>query len=83
MMDEAESSIQTAHPGATIVRHSIMTTLTRPTYTFDGTNYNSWSTTFMEFLSAHRLRHHLTNPPPAESDLSYSEWSYLESAVGT
>ena len=60
-----------------------MTALTRPTYIFDSTNYSSWSTAFMEFLNAHRLRHHLTDLPPAESDPSYAEWSYLELAVCT
>ena len=63
-MDEAESSVQTAHLGAPIVRHSIMIVHTRPTYTFDGTHYSSWSIVFMKFLNAHRLRHHLTDPPP-------------------
>ena len=83
MTDEAESSIKTAPLGAPVVWHSIMTALTRSSYTFDGTNYSSWSTTFMEFLNAHRLRHHLTDLPPAESDPSYAEWSYFESAVCT
>ena len=83
MTDEAESSVQMAPLGAPVVRHSIMTALTRPTYTFDGTNYSSWSTTFMEFLNAHRLWHHLMDLPTADYDPSYAEWSYLESAVCT
>ena len=35
----------------------------------------------MEFLNAHGLRHHLTDPSPKESDPEYLEWSRLESAV--
>ena len=35
----------------------------------------------MEFLNAHGLRHHLTDPSPKESDPKYLEWSRLESAV--
>ena len=65
------------------IRDSIMTALTRPAYIFDGMNYSSWSMTFLEFLNAHRLRHHLMDPPPDESDSLYAEWSYLESAVCT
>ncbi|XP_078447564.1 uncharacterized protein LOC144716315 [Wolffia australiana] len=64
-------------------KHSIVKALTHPAYTFDGTNYGSWSTAFLEFLNAHRLRHHLTDPPPKETDLTYAEWSSLESGVCT
>ena len=35
----------------------------------------------MEFLNAHGLQHHLTDPSPKESDPEYLEWSRLESAV--
>ena len=73
------SSSGAALPG----KHSIVSALTRPTYTFDGTNYGSWSTAFLEFLNAHQLQHHLTDPPPRESDPTYAEWSSLESAVCT
>ena len=83
MTDEAESSVQTTHLGALVGWHSIMTALTQPTHTFDGTNYSSWSTAFMEFLNAHHLWHHLKDLPPLESDPSYAKWSYLESAVCT
>ena len=83
MTDEAKYSIQTAHLGAPVVWRSIMTVLTLPAYTFDGKNYSSWSTAFMEFLNSHFLRHHMTDPPPAEFDPSYAEWSYLESELCT
>ncbi|XP_078447196.1 uncharacterized protein LOC144716056 [Wolffia australiana] len=65
------------HPG----KHSIVTALTRPAYVFDGSNYGPWRGAFLEFLNAHSLRHHLTDPPPEESDPEYPEWSRLESAV--
>ena len=62
-------------------KHSIVSALARPAYTFDGSNYGPWRGTFLEFLNAHGLRQHLTDPPLKESDPEYSEWSRLESAV--
>ena len=62
-------------------KHSIVSALAKPAYTFDGSNYGPWRGAFLEFLNAHGLRHHLTEPPLKESDPGYSEWSRLESAV--
>ena len=62
-------------------KHSIVSALAKPAYTFDGSNYGPWRGSFLEFLNAHGLRHHLTNPSPKESDSEYLEWSRLESAV--
>ncbi|XP_078446867.1 uncharacterized protein LOC144715762 [Wolffia australiana] len=62
-------------------KHSIVTALTKPAYVFDGSNYGPWRGAFLEFLNAHSLRHHLTDPPPKDSDPEFSEWSRLESAV--
>ena len=39
------------------------------------------SCAFLEFLNAHGLRHHLTDPSPRESDPEYLQWSRLESVV--
>src|SRR5512144_3439216 len=64
-----------------LMKHSIVSALARPAYTFDGYNYRPWRGAFREFLNAHGLRHHLTDPPLKESDPEYSEWSRLESAV--
>ena len=62
-------------------KHSIVSALAKPAYTFDGSNYGPWRCAFLEFLNAHGLRHHLTDSSPKESDPTYSEWSRLESAV--
>ena len=62
-------------------KHSIVSALAKPAYVFDGSNYGPWRGAFMEFLNAHGLRHHLTDPSPKESDPEYLEWSRLESAV--
>ena len=62
-------------------KHSIVSALAKPAYTFDGSNYGPWRGSFLEFLNAHGLRHHLTDPSPKESDPEYLEWSRLESAV--
>ena len=62
-------------------KHSIVSALAKPAYTFDGSNYGPWRCAFLEFLNAHGLRHHLTDSSPKESDPQYSEWSRLESAV--
>ena len=62
-------------------KHSIMSALAKPAYTFDGSNYGPWRCAFLEFLNAHGLRHHLTDSSPKESDPAYPEWSRLESAV--
>ena len=58
-----------------------MSALAKPAYMFDGSNYGPWRGAFVEFLNAHGLRHHLTDPSPKESDPEYLEWSRLESAV--
>ncbi|XP_078445730.1 uncharacterized protein LOC144714809 [Wolffia australiana] len=76
-VDLLSSSGPPPHPG----KHSIVTALTKPAYVFDGSNYGPWRGAFLEFLNAHSLRHHLTDPPPEESDPEYPEWSRLESAV--
>ena len=62
-------------------KHSIVSALAKPAYVFDGSNYGPWRGAFVEFLKAHGLRHHLTDPSPKESDPEYLEWSRLESAV--
>ena len=62
-------------------KHSIVSALAKPAYTFDGSNYGPWRGSFLEFLNAHGLQHHLTDPSPKESDPEYLEWSRLESAV--
>ena len=62
-------------------KHSIVSALAKPAYTFDGSNYEPWRGSFLEFLNAHGLRHNLTDPSPKESDPEYLEWSRLESAV--
>ena len=62
-------------------KHSIVSALAKPAYTFDGSNYGPWRGSFLEFLNAHGLRHHLTDSSPKESDPEYLEWSRLESAV--
>ena len=62
-------------------KHSIVSALDKPAYTFDGSNYGPWRGSFLEFLNAHGLRHHLTDPSPKESDPEYLEWSRLESVV--
>ena len=62
-------------------KHSIVSALAKPAYTFDGSNYGPWRCAFLEFLNAHGLRHHLTDPSPRESDPEYLQWSKLESAV--
>ena len=62
-------------------KHSIVSALAKPAYVFDGSNYGPWRGAFVEFLNAHGLRHHLTDPSPKESDPEYLEWSRLESAV--
>ena len=62
-------------------KHSIVSALAKPAYTFDGSNYGPWRCAFLEFLNAHGLRHHLTDSSPKESDPAYSEWSRLDSAV--
>ena len=62
-------------------KHSIVSALAKPAYTFDGSNYGPWRGSFLEFLNAHGLRHHLTDPSPKELDPEYLEWSRLESAV--
>ena len=62
-------------------KHSIVSALAKPAYIFDGSNYGPWRGSFLEFLNAHGLRHHLTDPSPKESDPEYLEWSRLESAV--
>ena len=58
-----------------------MSALAKPAYTFDGSNYGPWRGSFLEFLNAHGLRHHLTDPSPKESNPEYLEWSRLESVV--
>ena len=87
MADSSEVSSIVATPSSSgnvpSGKHSIVTALTRPKYIFDGTNYGSWSTAFLEFLNAHRLRHHLTDLLPKESNPSYVEWSSMESVVCT
>ena len=62
-------------------KHSIVSALAKPAYTFDGSNYGPWRDSFLEFLNAHGLWHHLTDPSPKESNPEYLEWSRLESAV--
>ena len=62
-------------------KHSIVSALAKRAYVFDGSNYGPWRGAFVEFLNAHGLRHHLTDPWPKESDPEYLEWSRLESAV--
>ena len=62
-------------------KHSIVSALAKPAYTFDGSNYGPWRCAFLEFLNAHGHRHHLTDSSPKESDPAYSEWSRLKSAV--
>ena len=62
-------------------KHSIVSVLAKPAYTFDGSNYGPWRCAFLEFLNAHGLRHHLSDSSPKESDPAYSKWSRLESAV--
>ena len=62
-------------------KHSIVSALAKPAYTFDGSNYGPWRCAFLEFLNAHGLRHHLTDSSLKESNPAYSEWSRLESAV--
>ena len=62
-------------------KHSIVSALAKPAYVFDRSNYGPWRGAFVEFLNAHGLRHHLTDPSSKESDPEYLEWSRLESAV--
>ena len=62
-------------------KYSIVSALAKPAYVFDGSNYGPLRGAFVEFLNAHGLRHHLTDPSPKESDPEYLEWSRLESAV--
>ena len=62
-------------------RHSIMNLLARPTYTFDGHNYASWAIGFEDFLIAHRLLHHLTEPSLARIALNYDTLNQLDSAI--
>ena len=70
-----------ADTGISIQAGIHVSALAKPAYTFDGSNYGPWRGSFLEFLNAHGLRHHLTDPSLKESDPEYLEWSRLESAV--
>ncbi|XP_078433700.1 uncharacterized protein LOC144704992 [Wolffia australiana] len=81
MANSSSSDITQTPPHVQPGKHSIVSALAKPAYTFDGSNYGPWRGAFLEFLNAHGLRHHLTDPSPRESDRDYLEWSRLESAV--
>ena len=50
--------------------HSIMAQNTRLSYTLNGHNYASWASNFEDFLMAHDLIYHLTEPFSALSSSS-------------